>query len=73
MSNFPSYRITTSFDEALFWMDQSLAFFESSKVLENSSSEYKAMPIVTLQSFSIECSLKALLLLSIDKYPEKHC
>jgi HEPN domain-containing protein len=72
MSNFPSYRITTSFDEALFWMDQSLAFFESSKVLENSSSEYKAMPIVTLQSFSIECSLKALLLLSIDKYPEKH-
>lgn len=30
------------------------------------------MPIITLQSFSVECSLKALLLLSLDKYPEKH-
>ena len=53
-------------------MDQSLAFFESSKVLDNSPSEYTSMPIITLQSFSVECSLKALLLLSLDKYPEMH-
>ena len=72
MSNLPLYRIITSFDEALFWMDQSLAFFESSKVLDNSPSEYTSMPIITLQSFSVECSLKALLLLSLDKYPEMH-
>ena len=39
MSNLSLYRITTSFDEALFWMDQSMAFFESSKVLDNSPSE----------------------------------
>ena len=57
MSNLPLYRIITSFDEALFWMDQSLAFFESSKVLDNSPSEYTSMPIITLQSFSVECSL----------------
>ena len=47
MSNLPLYRIITSFDEALFWMDQSLAFFESSKVLDNSPSEYTSMPIIT--------------------------
>ena len=66
------FAFITSFDEALFWMDQSLAFFESSKVLDNSPSEYTSMPIITLQSFSVECSLKALLLLSLDKYPEMH-
>lgn len=65
-------RINTPFDEAIFWMDQSLAYFESSKILIGSSSEYKSMPIITLQSFSIECSLKALLLLVRGKYQQKH-
>lgn len=65
-------RINTAFDEAIFWMDQSLAFFESSKILYDSSSEYVSMPIITLRSFSVECSLKALLLLTCGKYPGKH-
>jgi HEPN domain-containing protein len=65
-------RITTPFDEAIFWMDQSLAYFESSKILSDSPSEYKSMPIITLQSFSVECSLKVLLLLACGKYPQKH-
>ena len=72
MSNLPLYRITTSFDEAILWIDRSIACFECSYVLDNSPSEYTSMPIITLQSFSVECSLKALLLLSLDKYPEKH-
>lgn len=65
-------RISTAFDEAIFWMNQSLAFFQSSKVLSDSSSEYVAMPIITLRSFSVECSLKALLLLTCGKYPGRH-
>ena len=67
-----TYPITTPFDESLFWMDKSLAYFESSKVLDDSSSEYKAMPIITLQAFSVECSLKSLLLLTCGHYPAKH-
>lgn len=66
------FRIQTPFDEAIFLMDQSLAYFESSKVLCASPSEYTSMPIVTLQSFSVECSFKALLLLTCGRYPAKH-
>jgi HEPN domain-containing protein len=65
-------RINTAFDEAIFWMNQSSAFFESSKILSDSPSEYVPMPIITLRSFSVECSLKALLLLTCGKYPVKH-
>ena len=53
-------------------MNQSSAFFESSKILSDSPSEYVPMPIITLRSFSVECSLKALLLLTCGKYPVKH-
>lgn len=66
------FRINTAYEEAIFWMNQSLAFFESSKILYDTSSEYVAMPIITLRSFSVECSLKALLLLTCGKYPAKH-
>lgn len=65
-------RINTPFDEAIFWMDQSSAFFESAKILANNPSEYTSMPIITLQAFSVECSFKALLLLTNGIYPEKH-
>lgn len=65
-------RIKNPFDEALFLMDQSIAYIESSKILGHSSSEYTSMPIITLQSFSVECSLKSLLLLTRGKYPSSH-
>ena len=69
MSNF---RINNAYDEAIFWMNQSSAFFESSKILDDTSSEYVSMPIITLRSFSVECSLKALLLLTCGTYPAQH-
>lgn len=65
-------RIKNAFDEAIFLMDQSIAYFESAKVLVDSPSEYTSMPIITLQSFSLECSLKSLLLLTCGKYPSSH-
>ncbi|GAA5558877.1 MULTISPECIES: HEPN domain-containing protein [Acinetobacter] len=55
-------RIKDSNDEAIFWLDQAFAYFESSQVLEESEYENKAIPLITLQSFSVECSLKCFLL-----------
>ena len=72
MSNMPLDSLTNSFEEARFWLDQGIAYFESSKFLAKSLSNNKFMPIITLQSFSVECFLKSLLLLSLGKYPEKH-
>lgn len=55
-------RIKSRTDEAKYWAEQALAYFECSKILDSSESEYKSMPSVTLQAFSAECSLKALII-----------
>lgn len=55
-------RIKDSNDEAIFWLEQASAYYESSQVLEESQYENKAIPLITLQSFSVECSLKCFLL-----------
>ena len=58
-------RINDTDEEAPFWFAQAIAYYESSKILEDSPSEYKNFPIITLQAFSVECSLKYILLHSV--------
>lgn len=53
-------------------MGQGIAFNESSEILFKTDSEYKSFPAITLKAFSIECSLKALLLITCGKYPNEH-
>lgn len=64
MKKLPLSRIKTRYDEARYWAEQALAYYESSMILASSESEFKSMPIITLQAFSAECSLKSLILLS---------
>jgi HEPN domain-containing protein len=60
-------RINSIDDEVPFWFEQAIAYYEASKILLDSSSEYKIFPIITLQAFSVECSLKYLLLCKLGK------
>lgn len=60
-------RINNINEEAPFWFEQAIAYCESSKILEDSPSEYKIFSIITLQAFSVECSLKYFLLCSKGK------
>ncbi|NDX20010.1 HEPN domain-containing protein [Acinetobacter baumannii] len=52
-------KIKTPRDEMFFWFDQARSYYESSKVLDDSEYENKIIPLITLQAFSVECSLKA--------------
>ena len=65
-------RINNINEEAPFWFEQAITFYESSKILEDSPSEHKIFPIITLQSFSVECSLKYFSLCSTGKYRNIH-
>ncbi|ESK56731.1 HEPN domain-containing protein [Acinetobacter tjernbergiae] len=47
---------------ARLWLEQAIAYYESSKLLVDSGLGLATYPIITLQAFSIECSLKCLLL-----------
>jgi len=65
-------RIKSSNDEAKFWFEQAVAYYKSSKVLDTSNYENTALPIITLQSFSIECALKSFLLNFNGKVEKGH-
>ena len=65
-------RIRNIDEEAPFWFDQAIAYYESSKILESFPSEYKSIPIITLQAFSVECSLKYFLSSSAGKYKREY-
>lgn len=60
-------RINNIDEEAHFWLEQAIAYYETSKILLDSANEYKIFPIITLQAFSVECSLKYFLLCSVGK------
>lgn len=65
-------RIKNSNDEAVFWLEQASAYYESSQVLDESQYEGKAIPLITLQSFSVECSLKFFLLCCNGTLAKEH-
>ncbi|MFW1858562.1 HEPN domain-containing protein [Acinetobacter defluvii] len=65
-------RIKDSNDEAIFWIQQASAYYESSQVLEESQYENKAIPLITLQAFSVECSLKCFLLCCNGTFDREH-
>lgn len=65
-------RIKDSNEEALFWFQQAIDYYESSKILEDSSRECVGIPIITMQSFSIECSLKSFLLMCGEELMRIH-
>ena len=58
--------------EVLSWYYQGYNFYESSLILFNNESQLTVFPMLTLQAFSAECSLKALLLLTVGNFPNSH-
>lgn len=58
--------------EVLSWYYQGYNFYESSLILLKNESQLTVFPMLTLQAFSVECSLKSLLLLTVGKFPNSH-
>lgn len=57
---------------ARLWLEQAIAYYESSKLLVDSGLGLATYPIITLQAFSIECSLKCLLLCCHGNFDAGH-
>lgn len=58
--------------DVLSWYYQGYNFYESSLILLKNESQLTVFPMLTLQAFSVECSLKSLLLLTIGRFPNSH-
>lgn len=56
----------------LSWYYQAFNYYESSLILLKNESQLTVFPMLTLQAFSVECSLKALLLLTVGKFDRLH-
>lgn len=64
--------IRTKEHEVFDWLYQAQSYNECSKKLENFQDEDNPIPRITLQAFSVECSLKAYLLFFNSEFESTH-